>query len=227
MKTVLSKGLAAAALILMWALPAAAQDEIYGDLYLYSLKSCQGQDLSKAFFPNIAVKDRQIVDAITNEMLFYDVLQYLTDGDSNRTSEALQSNEAHNVRSSPELTRQKQLMAQSTHSDRLIDYANRKRANSIRMAHEFFAKAAKSNPLFGAVIHNLFVCKAIRNSRHLLPPIQQQFEAAARHQLPPQPPSPNQDSYGGNCSCAGGNVCFGPRGGRFCITSGGNKRYGI
>ncbi|OEC37037.1 hypothetical protein A7D27_25850 [Pseudomonas sp. 1D4] len=34
-------------------------------------------------------------------------------------------------------------------------------------------------------------------------------------------------SYGGACSCAGGNVCYGPRGGRYCITSGGNKRYGI
>lgn len=32
---------------------------------------------------------------------------------------------------------------------------------------------------------------------------------------------------GGGCSCAGGNVCYGSRGGRYCITSGGNKRYGI
>ncbi|WP_441252915.1 hypothetical protein [Pseudomonas putida] len=31
----------------------------------------------------------------------------------------------------------------------------------------------------------------------------------------------------GGCSCAGGNVCYGPRGGRYCITSGGKKRYGI
>lgn len=32
---------------------------------------------------------------------------------------------------------------------------------------------------------------------------------------------------GGSCPCSGGNVCIGPRGGRFCITSGGNKRYGV
>ena len=32
---------------------------------------------------------------------------------------------------------------------------------------------------------------------------------------------------GGACPCSGGNVCIGPRGGRFCITSGGNKRYGV
>lgn len=31
---------------------------------------------------------------------------------------------------------------------------------------------------------------------------------------------------GGSCPCGGG-VCVGPRGGRYCITSGGNKRYGM
>lgn len=36
-------------------------------------------------------------------------------------------------------------------------------------------------------------------------------------------------SYGdaGICPCRGNNVCIGPRGGRYCITSGGNKRYGV
>lgn len=35
-------------------------------------------------------------------------------------------------------------------------------------------------------------------------------------------------SYGGgNCPCSGSNICVGPRGGRYCITSGGNKRYGL
>lgn len=32
---------------------------------------------------------------------------------------------------------------------------------------------------------------------------------------------------GGSCPCGGGSVCVGPRGGRYCITSGGNKRYGV
>lgn len=32
---------------------------------------------------------------------------------------------------------------------------------------------------------------------------------------------------GGSCPCSGNRVCIGPRGGRYCITSGGNKRYGV
>jgi len=31
----------------------------------------------------------------------------------------------------------------------------------------------------------------------------------------------------GTCPCSGSRVCIGPRGGRYCITSGGNKRYGV
>lgn len=31
----------------------------------------------------------------------------------------------------------------------------------------------------------------------------------------------------GSCPCSGSRVCIGPRGGRYCITSGGNKRYGV
>jgi len=31
---------------------------------------------------------------------------------------------------------------------------------------------------------------------------------------------------GGACPCGSGRICIGPRGGRYCITSGGNKEYG-
>jgi hypothetical protein len=34
-------------------------------------------------------------------------------------------------------------------------------------------------------------------------------------------------SDAGSCPCRGNRVCIGPRGGRYCITSGGNKRYGV
>ena len=30
-----------------------------------------------------------------------------------------------------------------------------------------------------------------------------------------------------SCPCSGSKVCVGPRGGRYCITNGGNKRYGV
>lgn len=38
-------------------------------------------------------------------------------------------------------------------------------------------------------------------------------------------PARSTPTYGSSCSCTGGGVCVGPRGGVYCITSGGNKRY--
>lgn len=48
---------------------------------------------------------------------------------------------------------------------------------------------------------------------------------AALYTPPVQRSAPS--SYSSSCPCSSGSVCIGPRGGRYCITSGGNKRYGI
>lgn len=37
--------------------------------------------------------------------------------------------------------------------------------------------------------------------------------------------SSHSNSYNSDCSCAVVDYCVGPRGGHYCITSGGNKRY--
>lgn len=56
-------------------------------------------------------------------------------------------------------------------------------------------------------------CYVVSKPRPLTQPAE-----PARQQIP---------AYGSSCPCSSGNVCIGPRGGRYCITSGGNKRYGV
>ncbi|MDH0628984.1 SH3 domain-containing protein [Pseudomonas mosselii] len=48
-----------------------------------------------------------------------------------------------------------------------------------------------------------------------------------RERLTPQPARSTTSEYGSSCPCSSGRICIGPRGGRYCITSGGNKRYGV
>lgn len=61
---------------------------------------------------------------------------------------------------------------------------------------------------------------------------------ASRHQSRPRASSHRSSSSSrsrshkrfyedAGCPCSGDRVCIGPRGGRYCITSGGNKRYGV
>lgn len=40
-----------------------------------------------------------------------------------------------------------------------------------------------------------------------------------------EPKTKNKNSYFNSCSCGSGSYCYGPRGGRYCYTSGGNKSY--
>lgn len=65
-------------------------------------------------------------------------------------------------------------------------------------------------------------------SRHVgaIRPARQSFAAPAPARPKPRKRTP-ESGYSGNCGCGGGNVCIGPRGGRYCITSGGRKRYGV
>ncbi len=48
-----------------------------------------------------------------------------------------------------------------------------------------------------------------------------------RRAAAPSQAHPVRSSSYGPCPCSGRQVCVGPRGGRYCITSGGKKRYGV
>lgn len=54
------------------------------------------------------------------------------------------------------------------------------------------------------------------------------YRPPAVHPKPSPPTRPVRSNFSdGSCPCSGSHVCIGPRGGRYCITSGGNKRYGV
>lgn len=55
-----------------------------------------------------------------------------------------------------------------------------------------------------------------------------QSQPVHRNVVPRSQPAP-RPKYKSNasCPCSSGRVCIGPRGGRYCITSGGKKRYGV
>ena len=52
---------------------------------------------------------------------------------------------------------------------------------------------------------------------------------ASRKVIPAAAHAPQKSAHQQHtgCSCGSGQVCIGPRGGRYCITSSGGKRYGV
>lgn len=205
----------------------AYENKLFGDLYDFYGSSCAEKDITGSIFKGGTTDDLQVIDAITNEIVFNDVYEYLSGSERSETLMAIQSNTTHGVESSKELLREKDLMTQSAHWNRLLDYVQSVRAREIRIAHEFLHEMTQKDPNYGIALLTVVTCKIVRNSRNLSTPIREQLTAAHNHHYSPPPAPASKDSDGAHCSCATRSVCYGPRGGRFCITSGGNKRYGI
>lgn len=50
---------------------------------------------------------------------------------------------------------------------------------------------------------------------------------AAKHSRSAKHTAPRSNFRDDTCPCSGSHICIGPRSGCYCITSGGNKRYGV
>ena len=91
------------------------------------------------------------------------------------------------------------------------------RINELMMAKEYDAKLKTYHPVTSNTTVKVPATQA--------PKITQQGYSLNQY-TPPKKLIPDvQYNYGGACPCSGYSNCIGPRGGRYCITSGGNKRY--
>ena len=106
---------------------------------------------------------------------------------------------------------------------RKVDELNKKtkvqedRINELMMAKEYDAKIKTYHPVTSST--------TVKAPATQAPKTTQQGYSLNRY-TPPKKLIPDvQYNYGGSCPCSGYSNCFGPRGGRYCITSGGNKRY--
>jgi hypothetical protein len=90
------------------------------------------------------------------------------------------------------------------------------RINELMMAKEYDSKLKTYTPVTSSTVKS----PASKPS----PTTRQSYNL--NRYTPPKKLIPDvQYNYGGACPCSGYSNCIGPRGGRYCITSGGNKRY--
>lgn len=96
----------------------------------------------------------------------------------------------------------------------------------------------QSGSEFGWALQSAFSRCAAKNSISSASSLARDTTAAQKPHSPERPSSAKSSSEASHktasavvsiagCPCGGGKVCVGPRGGRYCITSGGNKRYGV
>lgn len=104
-----------------------------------------------------------------------------------------------------------------------VDELNKKtesqqaRINELMMAKEYDSKLKTYTPVTSSSTIKAPASKATTTTR--------QSYNLNRYTPPKKLILDVQYNYGGACPCSGYSNCIGPRGGRYCITSGGNKRY--
>jgi hypothetical protein len=109
-------------------------------------------------------------------------------------------------------------------------YAYNTNMDQRGQAVDAFEKLGRSDVRLGAAMVTVLECRIIRNVKSMDPFVASRVDQVKAIKIPKKSTSSvKARSDGGysepDCSCGGGNFCYGPRGGHYCITSGGNKAY--
>ncbi|WP_415755733.1 hypothetical protein [Pseudomonas leptonychotis] len=187
-------------------------------------QNCKGSDILKTTFPNFSDGERRTIEFMTENLFWYDFALYLTSEPETRTERIVTNLKSENIPISSTLIKLKQSMGDLKKTQQIIIYTQ-EQEKPIQDSHDTFYSLAKADPQLALAIDTVLICKTVSNIINLQPITLKRLELVSKITVPTssQPPNYQQD----HCSCSGHNVCFGPRGGRYCITRGGNKRYGV
>lgn len=196
------------------------------DINQFYAEWCGQPDLDRFFFGGLSDEHRAGVNKLVGELLWSDFSDYLLNEDGSATVKVIDR-----MRSSGDQIDSKVLSLAKEASGEATRYKLVKAHNDNLEHHQEvvdrFRRLATSDPNLAGALLTYMDCRTIRNAKSMEPFIAGRVAQVKTILLPPPVTVLHPKAYSGHCSCAGGNVCYGPRGGRFCITSGGNKRYGI
>lgn len=197
------------------------------DMNQFYAEWCSQSDLDRFFFSRLSDKHRAGVNGLVGELLWSDFSEYLLNEDGSVTSKVIDRMRSSGDRIDPEiLSLAKEASGESVARYKLVKAHNDNLEHHLEVIDRF-QLLATSDPNFTGALLTYMDCRIIRNVKSMEPFIAKRIAQVKTILLPRPVTASPPKTYSGHCSCAGGNVCYGPRGGRFCITSGGNKRYGI
>ncbi|NIL19515.1 hypothetical protein [Pseudomonas sp. AN3A02] len=198
------------------------------DIELFYTEYCSAPNLEKHFFPSLDPKQLAGITRLISEVLWADISEDLVgrQGASTKVVDRLRAL-GHPV--APAFT---DVLHQATQEPMRSKYVFAYNANVDQRdyAIEAFGKLGKSDAQLGGAMVAVFECRIIRNVKTMDPFVARRVGQIKAISLPKTATRLNNVSSGNgyserDCSCGGGNFCYGPRGGHYCITSGGKKAY--
>lgn len=198
------------------------------DIELFYTEYCLASNLEKHFFPSLDPKQLAGITRLISEVLWADISEDLVgrEGASKKVIDRLRAL-GHPV--APSFTYVLQQSAKEPMRSKYV-HAYNTNVDQRNYAIDAFTKLGKSDPRLGATMVALLECRIIRNVKVMDPFVIRRVDEIKALSLPRTSTRLNSAGSGNgysdpDCSCGGGNFCYGPRGGHYCITSGGKRAY--
>lgn len=201
------------------------------DLESFYKQYCSAPNLEKHYFPSLEPKQMEGLTKLISEVLWADNSDNLLGIQGSSTTAVVARMQALQLPIAPAFeTMTQQATKEPMHSKYV--HLNNVNVKQRDQALERFEKLATTNAQLGGAMLTVLDCRIIRNVKTMDPFVANRVAQVKDMKLTIKmdPKSSHHTEMGdgysdSECSCGGGNFCYGPRGGHYCITSGGNKRY--
>lgn len=201
------------------------------DLDQFYDQYCSAPDLEKHYFPSLDTRQLEGLTHLLSELLWADNSDNLLGVPGSGTTAVVARLRALQLPIAPAFTMMvQQAVEEPTHSKYV--HLNNVNLKQRRQAFEDFERLVKSNAELAGAMLTVIHCRIVRNVKTVDPFVARRVAQVNAMKLTIKTDtagSPEASALGGysdpDCGCGGGNFCYGPRGGHYCITSGGNKRY--
>ncbi|MEE5153003.1 hypothetical protein V2J87_16820 [Pseudomonas alliivorans] len=202
------------------------------DLEQFYKQYCSEPDLEKHYFPSLEAKQLERLAKLISEVLWADNSDYLLGIQGSSTTAVVVRMQTLHEPMAPAFKIMTQQAAEEPIHSKYVHLHNVNVKQRDHALEDFKELAATNAQLAGAML-TVLDCRIIRNVKTMDPFVAKRVAQVNAMKLTikasPSRRLPQTGSSGGysgsDCSCVGGNFCYGPRGGHYCITSGGNKRY--
>lgn len=205
------------------------------DLDAFTKAYCVPSGLPTHIFPTLPKDQREGLTKLLTEMLWADVSDYILNVSGASTGEVISRLQQMGRPVSQALVMVHDEAKREPNRSRFV-YAHNRNVEVRDLALARFKKLSLSSSALAGAMMTYMECATLENAQRLDPVVQSRIQKikAMRVQVLPSRdeasgegdryPRGSSDGLSG-CRCGSGSFCYGPRGGRYCVTSGGNKSY--
>ncbi|WP_415770315.1 hypothetical protein [Pseudomonas sp. LB3P38] len=198
------------------------------DVEQFYTEYCLAPNLEKHFFPSLDPRQLAGLTRLISEVLWADLSEDLV-GREGASTKVVDRLRALGRPIAPAFTSILQQAAKEPMRSKYV-YAYNTHMDQRGYAIDAFEKLGKSDSRLGAAMVTVLECRIIRNVKTTDSFVTSRVEQVKAIKIPKTSTSSaktrSDSGYSEpDCSCGGGNFCYGPRGGHYCITSGGNRAY--